>query len=70
MDPQQVLDALEQSLAAHADHTWEQAGRCVFCHDCGTRLYQGKLPPDRVEKRRAPPEPKATTEMRARWGKL
>ena len=31
-------------LAEHADHKWEQHGRCVWCKTCGVRLYQGKLP--------------------------
>jgi len=32
------------NLSSHADHTWSQHGRCVYCDDCDIRLYQGKLP--------------------------
>jgi hypothetical protein len=32
------------NLADHADHTWSQKGRCVYCDTCKVRLYQGKLP--------------------------
>lgn len=32
------------NLSEHADHKWSQRGRCVYCDDCQTRLYQGRLP--------------------------
>jgi len=32
------------NLSDHAEHVWSQQGRCVWCDDCGIRLYQGKLP--------------------------
>ena len=37
-------------IAAHAPHTWRQVGLCVYCDDCGERLYQGQLPDDRRPK--------------------
>ena len=67
----QVLEQIAATLDLHIDHTWKQVGRCVYCDDCGVRLYQGKLPPDRREaaRKRSPVEPPATTDMRKRWGK-
>jgi hypothetical protein len=66
---QGALSALFAKLDAHEDHTWQQVGRCVYCHDCGERLYQGTLPPERRQPKPRPVEPKATTAMRERWGK-
>jgi hypothetical protein len=40
-------------FADHADHTWSQQGRCVWCDDCGIRLYQGTLPARGEQKRQA-----------------
>lgn len=56
----------------HAGHVWEQVGRCVYCHDCGLRLYQGRIPASHtnVYRRSAgSSSPRATDEMRRRWGK-
>ena len=73
IDPEKILEALEQALVPHMGHKWKQVGRCVYCDDCAARLYQGKLPPNRppdlIIQPRPPAEPKATTEMRQRWGK-
>jgi hypothetical protein len=72
MDEATIRKALEDwsaGLEIHEAHTWKQVGRCVYCADCGDRLYQGYLPKDRRPPRRAPAEPKATTEMRSRWRK-
>jgi hypothetical protein len=69
MKTEDIAKALDEMFAFHMPHRWKQVGRCVYCDDCGVRLYQGTLPADRREPRRQPPEPKATTEMRARWGK-
>jgi hypothetical protein len=69
--PFDPLAALEAQLAPHEHHTWEQIGRCVYCADCSTRLYQGTIGPThtKVRRRRQGQEPKATQEMRERWGK-
>lgn len=60
-------------LEPHTDHIWQQIGRCVFCVDCDTRLYQGRIPPShtkvRVRSYWDAADPKATTTMRERWGK-
>jgi hypothetical protein len=66
-----AVQALWDEIAKHEDHTWEQVGRCVFCMDCHQRLYQGTIPPShiKVRRRRQGQSPKATQEMRARWGK-
>jgi hypothetical protein len=64
-----ALESFNDTLEIHEAHTWEQVGRCVYCTDCGERLYQGYLPKDRRQPRRTPAEPKSTQEMRARWGK-
>ena len=69
MDTSGIAKALDEMFAHHAPHKWKQVGRCVWCHDCNVRLYQGTLPADRREPKRQAPEPRATTEMRARWGK-
>lgn len=67
-----VLEALQAALAQHDEHAWKQVGRCVYCDDCGERLYQGTIPPSHtnvVSGRKKNTEPAATTEMRARWNK-
>ena len=71
MNADEILKAFEARLAEHEAHTWEQIGRCVYCADCSTRLYQGTIPPGHtnVRKRRQGQEPKSTAEMRKRWGK-
>jgi hypothetical protein len=66
---QQIWEQLLSTLDLHAAHTWKQVSRCVYCDDCGVRLYQGTLPADRRKPRKPPPEPAATTEMRNRWRK-
>lgn len=61
---------LNETFAFHADHCWEQVGRCVYCVDCNTRLYQGHIPPDHTnvkERSYNTGTPKSTREMRARW---
>lgn len=71
-DQEAIRKALEDwsaRLEIHEAHTWGQVGRCVYCRDCGERLYQGFLPKDRKPPLRRASEPKATQEMRARWGK-
>ena len=67
-----AIEAMFAEIARHDDHTWEQVGRCVYCDDCGQRLYQGRIPSEHV-KVKAPRwqrsgTPKATREMRERWG--
>lgn len=66
-----ALAALDQVFVDHEDHTWKQIGRCVYCHDCDMRLYQGRIPKDHtnVATARKQREPSTTTEMRARWNK-
>lgn len=66
---EKALEGFDRMLIAHEAHTWKQVGRCVYCDDCGDRLYQGRLPKDRQQPKRQPPEPEATTEMRKRWNK-
>ena len=34
---------LSDMFTKHKDHKKKQVGRCVYCVDCGERLYQGKL---------------------------
>lgn len=65
---EKFLNAFNEHLDLHEAHTWEQVGRCVYCADCQERLYQGYLPKDRRPQKRAPSTPKATREMRQRWG--
>jgi hypothetical protein len=58
-----------EELLRHQDHCWQQVGRCVYCADCGQRLYQGQIPPEHTNvKRRSFGTPKATRDMRERWG--
>jgi hypothetical protein len=64
-----ALESFNEMLELHEAHTWEQVGRCVYCADCGERLYQGYLPKERRPVRRAPATPQSTQEMRARWQK-
>ena len=44
LTPQQIMEALERPFREHEGHAFEQVGRCVYCHDCGVRLYQGDDP--------------------------
>jgi hypothetical protein len=71
MNADEILKAFEARLAEHEAHTWEQIGRCVYCADCSTRLYQGTIPPGhpRLSGKRMSKAMKATQEMRKRWGK-
>jgi hypothetical protein len=66
-----AVQALLDEIAKHEDHWWEKVGRCVYCRDCNQRLYQGTIPPDHTKVVTATPSraPRATQEMRARWGK-
>ncbi len=34
----------------HKDHEWEWRDPCVYCKDCGVRLYHGSLPQDEEDK--------------------
>lgn len=65
-----AVEAMFAKIAKHDDHCWEQVGRCVYCVDCQQRLYQGTIPADHtnVKRRVRDSTPKATREMRARWG--
>jgi hypothetical protein len=36
-----------QALSTHVDHSWSQVGLCVYCADCGVRLYDGSLPDEK-----------------------
>lgn len=69
MSIQDAWKAFDDMLASHEGHQWKQIGRCVYCHDCDVRLYQGTIPRGQLQHRQVPREPKATTEMRKRWGK-
>jgi len=31
-------------INSHKDHKWIEVPPCVYCDDCGERLYQGTLP--------------------------
>jgi len=57
---QDAWKAFDDMLASHEG---------VYCHDCDVRLYQGTIPKGQAQHRQMPREPKATTEMRKRWGK-
>jgi hypothetical protein len=70
----EISEALWLAIMAHDEHEWEQVGRCVYCHDCGVRLYQGTIPPSHTAvqvktERDYAVNPKAGDEMRKRWGK-
>ena len=68
--PEEAARAIEAMLAAHAEHEWVQVGPCVYCDDCNTRLFQGRLAGDRKDRDSRPVRtPKETRDMRARWGK-
>lgn len=54
------------SLIEHSEHKWGQQGRCVYCVDCGVRLYQGKLPAPGKQKEEAEGVDKALDAMRAK----
>jgi len=70
MNVGQAVEAFFAEIAEHDDHAWQQVGRCVYCHDCGLRLYQGTMPKSHEKVYvPSPRTPKATQEMRARWGK-
>lgn len=42
-----AFDAWAKGLADHEDHPWKQVGLCVYCEQCGVRLYQGDLPDEK-----------------------
>lgn len=57
-DDEQAEAAYRQHLveiARHDGHEKRQSGRCVYCAECGVRLYQGRLP--EAEQRPAPAPP-------------
>lgn len=65
-DPaRRFVDALNELLAEHSEHRWQQVGRCVYC-ECGSRLYQGTVPEGHPTF--TPPyKPTAADKMRERW---
>jgi hypothetical protein len=64
-----AIENLFTEIAGHDNHAWQQVGRCVYCHDCNQRLYQGKIPSDHTKVyRKASSTPKANRDMRTRWG--
>jgi hypothetical protein len=65
-----AVNAMFEEIARHEDHAWQQIGRCVYCMDCGERLYQGRIPASHanVKIRARGGSPKATRDMRERWG--
>lgn len=65
-----VIEAMFAEIARHDDHTWQQIGRCVHCCDCQQRLYQGTIPSSHIQVKVPSRDrtPKATREMRTRWG--
>ena len=64
-----VAEAFAARLADHADHPWEQVGRCVFCVTCGDRLYSGTIPEGHpVGRRQTKPPRNLLAEFRNRWG--
>lgn len=70
MTAEEAAALLTAMLDAHADHEWVQVGPCVYCDDCNTRLFQGRLAGERKDRASRPVQtPKGTQEMRARWGK-
>jgi len=36
-------------INSHKDHKWVEVPPCVYCDDCGVRLYQGTLPDNQDE---------------------
>ena len=70
MTAEEAAAAINAMLDAHKDHEWVQVGPCVYCDDCNTRLFQGRLQGERKDRASRPVRtPKETREMRARWGK-
>jgi hypothetical protein len=70
MTAEEAAQAINAMLDAHKDHEWVQVGPCVYCDDCNTRLFQGRLSGERKERASRPVQtPKETRDMRARWGK-
>ena len=71
MNADEILKAFEARLAEHEAHTWEQIGRCVYCADCSTRLYQGTIPAGhpRLSGKRTSKAIQESQKMRERWGK-
>jgi hypothetical protein len=69
--PEQAWAAVAEMVAEHAEHTWYQLGRCVYCRDCNRRLYQGTIPETHREVCSAPrrqADSGASARMRQRWG--
>jgi hypothetical protein len=70
-DAAEAVNAMFAEIARHDDHAWQQIGRCVYCHDCQERLYQGRIPASHTNVKVLTPRsgtPKTTRDMRARWG--
>lgn len=65
-----AVNAMVTEIGRHDDHAWQQIGRCVYCHDCQERLYQGSIPTGHtnIKKPADSVTPKATRDMRSRWG--
>lgn len=69
LDLVSLAGAFGSMFTEHADHPWEQVGRCVFCVPCSTRLYQGTIPAGHpVGQRPSKPPRNLLAEFRARWG--
>lgn len=46
-DPPKMVAFIRSIFGECIDHEHEQVGRCVYCRQCGRRLYQGTVtPPD------------------------
>ncbi len=37
-------------IDSHKDHKWVEIPPCIYCDDCGVKLYQGELPVDEDNK--------------------
>jgi hypothetical protein len=51
-------DRFVKSLAKHDEHTWAKVGRCVYCVDCNTRLFNGDIPREHQNVGTFPTKPK------------
>lgn len=63
-----ALEAFRAILAEHAEHPWEQIGRCVYCGPCRKRLFQGTFDPSKHETFVRPKQKSPANQMRERWG--